>query len=94
MADDKDLLLISSPEETERWPNPPHYEALWPVSKITAELEALITFRGHDALSVVNYGEVVKLVCHIVDDYNKALSEAQFKAWQFEGLLKGRANGR
>lgn len=94
MSEDKNLALISGPEEHERWPTPPIYEPLWPVTRIEAELEALVTFRGQDAKSIIDFGEVVKLVTHIAHDYNKALSEAQAKAWQFEGLLKGRANGR
>lgn len=89
METNKHIRITEAPDIDSAHPIWPGYTALWTVAEITAELEDLITFRGHDARTVIDFGEVVKLVTHIVDDYNKALSKAQFELWATEGMLKG-----
>lgn len=86
---DKEITLTSSPETEPKNPTPPIYESLWPASQIRADIEALVTYRGHAALSVVNLGEIIDLVIRKVGEYDKALYLAQFENYTFGRVTEG-----
>lgn len=88
---DKDIHVTSTPEPLSPWPVPPVYEALWSAAKIHEAIQELVTYRGHEALSVVDLGELLRLVFRICNEYDLELAKAQRQVWALSGLLEVKA---
>lgn len=72
---DKEIRVLSTPDEPNSWPTPPVYESPWPTSRIRQVIQAFGVEHGAYALK---------------EDFDKLYSEALFCIWQLEGLLKGK----
>ena len=84
---DKDIAILSAPGEHDTRPVPPKYEPLYTIDDI--KRYSYEPYLGGHGDRVVDEVDVI----NIVEDYDKALSEARFKVWQLEGLLRGKTNG-
>ena len=84
----RDLILTSSPETEPAWPVPPEYVPLWSYAMIRQELEALITYRGHEAMPVMDQAQVMGLMVRIAHDYDMALAKVKRNEWALQGMLK------
>lgn len=76
---DKDIRVLSTPDEPNDWPHPPIYEPLWPYGRAEVAFEEC---RGTTDRNT--------LLHSVIGDYDLALSKALFYIWQLEGLLKGK----
>lgn len=86
MANDRDFALISGPENADQWPVPPEYVPLWNYARVQTAFEALIVFRGHEAMPVMNQDDAMRLMLQIVHEYDLALSKARFDLWAARGM--------
>lgn len=86
MDTDRGFALVDAPGAQPAWPTPPAYAPLWDAARIQAEFEALITFRGHEAMPVVEQEAALGLMLRMAHDYDLALAKALFDAWALEGV--------
>ncbi len=85
MTSDKNLVVISSPEEPKRWPTPPTYEPVWDYAKIEQGIRGMALPRSNS--------DWMTFILGIVPDYDQALSKARFELWQekqWNEFLKGK----
>lgn len=85
--------MLSTPQSANDWPEKPAYEPLWDNRRLAERanvvMEEASARGGQTVLQIYRQGyEAVTL--EMKADYDKALSEALFRVWQLEGLLKGR----
>lgn len=85
MNSDKDIRVLSTPDEPNSWPAPPVYESLWPYERIDKEAMVRADHNG-----VVSFFTAKVLMAKVANEYDLALSKALFYIWQLEGLLKGK----
>lgn len=79
----KDIHVVSVPDSEPDYPVWPGYVSPWPTERLHDLVRAT-------QLVFLDEQEVVDLMLKVRQEFDLALSKAQFEIWQLRGLLKSK----